>query len=128
MIRLIYLALVLMALAACSTGAASLPDDFPEGDASNGAILFAETINGAPSCVSCHSLDGSALTGPSLQGYAERAGSRVEGQSAEVYTYQSIVQPAAHVVSGYANVMYTQYGDRLSDQQIADLIAYLLTL
>ncbi len=125
--RLIALTL-LIALSACASTPAALPADFPAGDAERGAALYGEVINGAPSCVSCHTLDGSALNGPSLQNYAARAGARVDGQSAEVYTYISLVQPAAHVVSGYANVMYSQYDQRLSAQQIADLMAYLLTL
>ena len=113
-------------LAGCSTPAPKA-DMLPEGDATNGASLFTEAVNGAPSCVTCHSLDGSALVGPTIQGYATIAATRTD-LSAEAYTLQSIVQPAAHTVSGFANVMYGQYGQKLSQQQLADLIAYLMTL
>lgn len=116
-----------MVLAACS-GTAPAPPDLPAGNAESGARLFSQSINGAPACSSCHTLDGTSLTGPSLQGYAERAATRVSGISAEEYTYTSIVQPPAHIVSGFGNLMYNQYGQRLSAQQLADLIAYLLTL
>jgi mono/diheme cytochrome c family protein len=115
-----------MILAGCSTPPPSA-ETLPKGDATRGAALFAEAINGAPSCVTCHSLDGSALVGPSMQGYAAVAGTRTD-LSAEAYTHQSIVQPPAHTVSGFANVMYAQYGQKLSQQQLADIIAYLLTL
>jgi hypothetical protein len=40
--------------------------------------------------------------------------------------HQSVVQPAAYIVSGFGNVMFNQYAQRLSAQQIADLVAYLL--
>jgi hypothetical protein len=48
--------------------------------------------------------------------------------SAEEYAQTSILQPAAYLVSGFSNTMYNQYGQHLSQQDIADLIAYLLTL
>src|SRR5690606_10159088 len=108
--------------------AATSPEALPPGDAANGEALFTQAISGAPACSTCHSLDGSALVGPTLQGYAEIAAARVEGESAQDYTYTSIVQPAAHVVNGFPNAMYNQYGQRLSAQQLSDLIAYLLTL
>jgi hypothetical protein len=63
-----------------------------------------------------------------LQGYAAVAATRVEGLSAEAYTRESIMRPAAFLVSGFPNVMYNQYAQRLTPQQMADLIAYLLTL
>jgi mono/diheme cytochrome c family protein len=99
----------------------------PKGDADNGKVLFAESVNGAPSCTTCHTLDGSVVVGPSLQGYAQRAATRTD-LSAEAYTLQSITQPAVHIVEGFPNAMFGQYGQKLSAQQQADLIAYLLTL
>ena len=102
-------------------------DTLPKGDAANGAVLFAEAINGAPACTTCHTLDGSTVVGPSLQGYAERAATRTD-LSAEAYTLQRITQPATHIVEGFPNAMYAQYGQKLSQQQLSDLIAYLLTL
>jgi cytochrome c553 len=100
----------------------------PPGDAAQGELLFQVSIQGAPTCTSCHLLDGQRLNGPPLNGFSQIAGTRVEGESAEEYTSISITRPAAHIVSGYANVMYNQYKARLTDQQLADLVAYLLTL
>lgn len=68
------------------------------------------------------------MVGPTLQGYSALAASRIENMSATDYTYQSIVQPAAHLVTGFSNLMYTQYAGSLTPVQISDLIAYLLTL
>lgn len=126
--RFRYILFVLaLALAACSS-AVSSEADLPVGDPETGAQLFTESIGGAPACATCHTLDGSALTGPSLLGYAERAATRIGGMSAEEYTHASIVQPSAFIVSGFGNAMYNQYEQRLSAQQLADLISYLLTL
>jgi cytochrome c553 len=123
----VIIALGLLILAGCQNA----DDEFaslPAGDVANGEVLYNEVINGAPTCASCHHLDDQRMIGPGLGGYAQVAGERVEGQSAELYTYNSIVYPARYLVDGYQNVMYTEYGTRLSDQQIADLVAYMLTL
>jgi mono/diheme cytochrome c family protein len=114
-------------MTACSSEPPAFKD-LPPGDAARGAVLFTQSVNGAPPCTSCHSLDGSIVVGPSLKGVAGVAGSRVAGQSAGEYLYQSVVSPAAYIVSGYSNEMYGLYGRDLTQQQIADLVAYLLTL
>ncbi len=122
------LILLLICAACSSTDAASPEEALPSGDASRGAALFTQNINGAPSCNTCHTLDGSTLVGPSLKGFATVAATRVEGMSAADYAHNSIVKPASYVVSGFPNLMYAQYAQQLTPQQIADLIAYLLTL
>jgi mono/diheme cytochrome c family protein len=81
-------------------------------------------------CVVCHSMDSSApLPGPTWQNLAETAATRVPGQSAGMYLYTSITNPNAYIVEGYQpNVMIQTYGQTLSDQDLADILAYLLTL
>ena len=126
--RIIYLFVLLIALAACSPTPSGTAEPLPPGDAARGAELFTQAVGGAPACSTCHTLDGTALVGPSLQGFGAVAATRVEGQSAEDYTHESIMRPPAYLVSGFSNLMYNQYNQRLSSQQVADLIAYLLTL
>jgi mono/diheme cytochrome c family protein len=120
-------------LAGCASGtdASELTShsDLPAGDAQRGEELFRQSINRTPSCITCHTGEGGGAPGsPGLADYASVAGERVEGLSAEEYTFWAIVEPGRTTVPGYGNVMYDAYGDRLTPQQIADLIAYLLTL
>jgi glucose/arabinose dehydrogenase len=100
------------------------------GGEAQGETLFREGANGAPACVTCHLLDADTVgVGPSLVGLSDVAGERVEGLSAEEYVHQSIVEPNAHVVDGYLpNIMYQEYGERLTDEQIDALVAYVLGL
>lgn len=122
------LALLLMSLAACSSDGNSSIDisSLPTGDIARGETLFQESINGAPACSTCHTLDGNTLVGPSLQAFGERAATMVEGQSAEEYTLNSILHPSQYLVEGFANVMYPNYSVKLDAQQQADLLVFLL--
>lgn len=119
---------LLVALAACSPSAAEPTEvtPLPPGDATHGAQLFVESVNNAPTCHTCHELDETSLVGPGMKGYGARAATRVEGLTAIQYTYESITKPASYVVPGFANGMYNGYASKLSQQDIADLIAYLL--
>jgi cytochrome c553 len=99
-----------------------------EGDATRGAELFTQSVNGAPACSTCHTTNNTVVVGPGFQGYSEVAATRAIGKSAEEYTHNSIVRPASYIVSGFSNSMYNLYERALSDQDIADLTAYLLTL
>lgn len=104
----------------------SLPET---ASADNGHKLFENGASGAPKCTSCHTLDGeNKSTGPTLKGFAAMAETRVDGETAREYALNSIIAPGAYVRDGYGNAMYGSYGDKLSKQQVADLIAFLLTL
>ncbi len=129
MVRWMLGVVLLVLLVACA------PDELPftladlsPGDAGNGEKLFLQSVNGAPVCADCHALDDARNTGPSLAGFGAIAGKRVNNQSAEEYTFTSIVRPASYVVRGFSNEMYTDYANHLSKQDIADLMTYLLSL
>ena len=127
----IYLTVLLLAifLAACGGESASAPE--PVGDAAAGEALFKEVIIGAqPGCITCHSLDADeVIVGPSLAGVGTRAETRVEGMSAEDYLRTSILSPDDYVVEGFQpGVMVQVWEDELTDQQVDNLVAYLLTL
>ena len=108
--------------------------DLPEGDAENGQTL----AEGGLGCAGCHIL---SATGPAWEGDAEtpgigsRAEQRVEqdnytgeAETAEQYLIESVVRTDAHIVEGFnAGIMPGDYGNRLTPQQLADLIAYMQT-
>ncbi len=108
----------------------------PAGNAQDGASLAQSAEAG---CSACHEL---APVGPAWAtegdqpGIGQRAEDRIkqpdyngEAATAEQYLLESIVRADAYVVEGYAaGLMPPDFGDRLSAQQVADLIAYMLSL
>ena len=78
-------------------------------------------------CAQCHSMDGSAKTGPTL---LDVFGSQVKLSNGttvtvdENYIRESILEPAAQVVAGFEPVMPTFQG-RLKDAEIMAIIEYL---
>ncbi|MFO7634313.1 MAG: c-type cytochrome [Caldilinea sp.] len=89
-----------------------------------------EQLTVSNGCIACHSLqEGVVTVGPSWYNLGEIAATRVEGESAKVYLYHSIVDPNGHLVEGFlANLMPAVYKDTLTPTQLADIIAYLLDL
>ena len=126
------LALVIIAFCACSVDAPRIAFDsldFDLADAGSGEKLYNQSNNEAPACSACHATSGaSSSIGNSLAGLAGVAADRVAGQSAQEYLYWSILRPGQHLVAGYSNLMYADYEDSLQAADLADLIAYLLTL
>jgi len=117
-------------LAGCGTG----------GDPEAGERLYTSLTIGradAPGCITCHSLEpGEIKVGPSHAGVARRAAKVVQqadytgsATSAEDFLRESILDPNAFVESGFVpGVMYQAYSSTLTDGQLADLVAFLLTL
>lgn len=106
------------------------------GDPLNGQLLYnneAEAADGSElGCIGCHEDDDS--TGPMTAGTWTRWDEihslepRFEGYDFERYTVESIVLPWDYTVEGYAeNIMPNNFGDRLSYQDLADIVAYLST-
>lgn len=89
-----------------------------------------ERLTIANGCIGCHSLDPNRrMVGPTWHDLAETSRTRVAGQSAEQYLYTSIVQPDAYIAPGYLpNIMVQNYGRRLSEDNLADIVSYLLTV
>ncbi len=123
------LLVVLALVAACGGGGeTSGTGGGAAGNASNGETLFKQALVGQnPGCATCHSVDGTQLVGPTLQGIAGRAATRVQGESAAQYLHQSMVEPNAYVVEGFVEGVMQSYKG-LSEAQLNDLVAYLLTL
>jgi cytochrome c2 len=100
-------------------------EGLPAGDASRGEQVF----SGEAGCSACHSLQADVkIVGPSLAGVAQRAATRKADFPAELYLYESITHPEAYVVDGFqAGIMPGNFRQRLTEQQQADLIAFLMT-
>ncbi|MFQ5523798.1 MAG: c-type cytochrome [Acidimicrobiia bacterium] len=83
-------------------------------------------------CTACHSPDGAALVGPTWKGLFGKEETLGDGSTVlvdEAYLRESIVDPNAKIVQGYApNIMPQDFGTRLSDEEIDALIAYIKTL
>jgi nitric oxide reductase subunit C len=110
------------------------------GDPERGRELFNQATigpNNAPGCITCHSLEPDVTqVGPSQADAASRAAETVASQdysgsadSAQGYLRESIVEPDAHVTEGFSpGVMYQNYEEDLTEEQINDLVAFLMTL
>ncbi len=104
-----------------------------------GQALFRET---PPGCSSCHSVVANVnMAGPSLAGVGTRAAALIAGgqytgtaTTPEKYLYESIMTPSAHLVTGamYSaggrSFMPDNYHETLNPEQVANLVAYLMTL
>lgn len=90
-----------------------------------------EIFEGKGLCSTCHTIGSSgALRFPDLEGIATRAGERVPGLNALEYMAQSLYEPEAYIVPGFAGGMPTvdEPPVELSDDEIKAVVAYLQTL
>ena len=117
-------------LAAC----AKKPEGPVVGDAAQGKKLYESSTLGpksAEGCVTCHNYNeaaGANDKAPYTAGTGTRAETRVPGLTAEEYIRESIMTPNAYVVENYKEGdMYQEWGKDLSEQQLADLVAYILS-
>lgn len=112
------------------------------GDPVNGQAVYNQqytTAVGPWICASCHSVDESQLrlVGPPMWGIYERAEERIaeSGDADPVeYVRNSILMPTAYIVPADAggpypeNLMPPNYGEVLTEQELNDVVAYILTL
>ncbi len=102
--------------------AANYLKELPPAEA--GGIVFSRR------CTQCHSTDGTAKTGPSLQAIFGEDHKMRDGSSVAVdenYIRESIMDPQAKVRAGFQPVMPTFKGI-LTDDEIGYLIEYIKTL
>jgi mono/diheme cytochrome c family protein len=90
------------------------------GDAEAGKAVF--TTAAQPTCGSCHTYEAAGTTaevGPDLD-------ETLAGKDA-AYILEQIVNPDSEIAPGFAaGVMPKDYGEKLSEKQLADLVAFLL--
>lgn len=88
-----------------------------------------ETLVTQNGCQGCHSIDGSPGTGPTWLGIVGRQEELADGSVVTVdeeYIRESILDPQAKIVAGFEGVFMPAYD--FSDEQLADIIAYMETL
>jgi nitric oxide reductase subunit C len=108
----------------------------PPGNAQRGQALFSQaSIRDTSGCIMCHSpARYKVIVGPSLWGVATRAGRIIQSpsyqgtaKSAEQYLRESITKPNAVIAPGFAHSVMPDWLTVLDEQQIQDLVAYLMT-
>jgi len=132
--RIAALPLLLAALTFILTGCpATVPTGQPTpgapsvtGDANKGRQLFE-----SKACISCHVLSGipsaTGTIGPPLDRLATTAETRKPGMGAAAYIRESIKEPNAYVVPGYPSPTLMILPNPVSDSEINDLVAFLMT-
>jgi mono/diheme cytochrome c family protein len=105
-----------------------LPTPTPSAEQSDDPIVRGQNVYATNGCGACHAIDGISVgaVGPGLDQIGEIAQNRVEGQTAEEYIRQSIVNPSAFLVEGYDDLMVKNLGENLSEAELEDLVAFLL--
>lgn len=90
--------------------------------AAGGGAETGKQVFTAQGCGGCHALSAAGTNGtagPDLDDV-------LQGQD-EASVRESIVDPDAQITEGFeAGVMPKDYGDKLSDQELSDLVAFLL--
>jgi mono/diheme cytochrome c family protein len=128
--RLLPFVVLALALAGCGGGTVTTPfpvtvigtlPQAPTGAAA-GKALF--TANG---CGGCHTFTPAGSTGkvgPNLDNLAADAQKANRG-SLEEYTRESIKNPNAYIVPGFQAGVMPNFGTKLTDSQINDLVSFL---
>ena len=82
-------------------------------------------------CGGCHVVEGMTgaigMVGPGLNGLLDRSSQRISGYSSEEYIRESIENPSAYVVEGFAAVMPELRG-QMTNEEFEALITFLLEL
>jgi mono/diheme cytochrome c family protein len=128
--RILPLVVLAVTLSGCGSGTTVSPTprtvvgtvaQGPSGSAA-GKTLFAS--NGCGGCHTYKPAASSGKVGPDLDNLAADAKKAGHGDL-EAYTKESIENPGAYVVSGFPNGVMPAYEGKLTESQIADLVAFL---
>lgn len=107
-----------------NAGGASKPEDLAPAE-------WGEQLAQQNACQTCHSVDGSELTGPTWQGIFGTEHTMADGSTVEVdenYLRESILNPSTKIREGYQEGLMPTYQGVLNDEQISAIIEYIKTL
>jgi len=130
LIRVLVFCACVGALAACDSGPKSAKGfRLPDGDAVKGQEIFVEL-----ECISCHRISEMELPAPRSPGPVTVV---LGGETQTVKTYgelvSSVINPSHKLIRGYpeeavsqdGKSLMTVYNDRMTVQQLIDLVAFL---
>ncbi|HHB90924.1 MAG TPA: cytochrome c oxidase subunit II [Anaerolineae bacterium] len=103
------------------------PDELSEEE----LVALGESTAKAAGCLACHSIDGSPSVGPTWKGLYGSERELANGATVvadEDYLRESILDPRAKTVAGFPDIMPDNYGETLSELDVAALIAYIRSL
>lgn len=95
------------------------------------AAARGEEVATGTGCLACHTTDGTIGVGSTWKGLAGSSRPLDTGETVDAddaYLTTSIIDPGAQVVAGFDNVMPPDYGDQLTEQEVADLVEYIKSL
>ena len=102
--------------------------DVPEGEHPGLTVLKRNA------CISCHSLDGSALVGPTFKGIYGRNEVVLEGDKEyeitvdDGYLMKSIYEPNIQLVKGFNPGLMISYKEQINEDDLKQVVEYLKTL
>jgi cytochrome c oxidase subunit 2 len=102
-------------------------------DTSN-KLLMGENLLKSNACLSCHSIDGSRLVGPSFKGFFDGEAEVIEnGEEKTVekdieYFKNSVTDPDMQVVKGFNAGMMVPYPDKFTEEDYSNMIEYIKSL
>lgn len=96
----------------------------------NPLVSAGKALYAAKACIGCHSVDGSPMTGPSFKGLFGRSTKTDAGTvtADENYIRESILNPTAKTVQGFAKGAMPPYAGQLSEDDLLALIEFIKTL
>lgn len=114
------------------------PTAITTGDPARGKAVFEGATGVTPACTSCHSAgrDRQPLVGPPLFGVADIVDVIIEEKvipdfpyaSPESYIRDSVENPGVFLVPGFPDIMPKNFKAQMSEEEMADLVAYIASL
>lgn len=95
------------------------------------AVARGEAAVNSAGCLLCHSMDGTASTGPTFKGLAGASRPLESGEfvtADDAYLINSIIDPSSQIVEGFPDLMPKGFADTLTPQQIDDIVEYIKSL
>ena len=111
-----------------ASGGAAAPD---KGGDPNDPVKLGQALALQNACAACHTTDGKASVGPTWKGLAGHEVELTTGQKVmadDAYIKESITNPNAKVVKGFAPNLMPQTFASLTPAQLDQLVAYIKSL